>query len=203
MSGKETVNHPEHYCSGGYEAIEIMDAVFGREFVEGFCVCNAFKYLWRHKRKGGLEDLKKARWYLDKYIELAEGQKPEDGFLKRAREEAVKEAKRQIEESLQVALDGAPDYIAYVSEDLSRAVEDMIKGCKADFYIYGRREKSRDDRDKVSNYSATQVISGLSYGYEDGLLVYNRLLSNGEAEYYNLDLIGAIVGRRGGNGENK
>ena len=30
-----------------------------------FCLCNAFKYLWRYKNKNGAEDIKKARWYLD------------------------------------------------------------------------------------------------------------------------------------------
>lgn len=35
-----------------------------------FCVCNAFKYLYRHKRKNGVQDLEKAKWYIEKYIDL-------------------------------------------------------------------------------------------------------------------------------------
>ncbi len=42
-----------------------------------FCLGNVIKYLLRHKSKAGLEDLKKARWYLDRAIERAEGQHTE------------------------------------------------------------------------------------------------------------------------------
>lgn len=40
-----------------------------------FCAGNAIKYIGRYKMKDGLEDLKKARWYLDRLIELIEGKK--------------------------------------------------------------------------------------------------------------------------------
>lgn len=65
---KDMVNHPSHYETGKYECIEVMEEIFGREAIENFCACNAFKYLYRHKRKNGAEDLKKARWYLDRVI---------------------------------------------------------------------------------------------------------------------------------------
>lgn len=48
----------------------MMTEVFGKEAVQTFCRLNAFKYLYRSERKNGLEDIKKARWYLNKYIEL-------------------------------------------------------------------------------------------------------------------------------------
>lgn len=35
-----------------------------------FCICNAFKYIYRASRKNGIEDIMKAKWYLDKFIEL-------------------------------------------------------------------------------------------------------------------------------------
>lgn len=71
----ENVNHPKHYAlPGGIECIDIMVAVFGVGAVQIFCVLNAFKYLFRFKRKNGVEDVKKARWYLDKYIALEEKQ---------------------------------------------------------------------------------------------------------------------------------
>ena len=44
----------------------------GEEATKAFYICNAFKYLHRQKRKGGIEDIKKAKWCLDKYLELAE-----------------------------------------------------------------------------------------------------------------------------------
>lgn len=67
----DNVNHPQHYTHGKYECIEVMTDIFGPEAVKDFCIYNAFKYLWRHKYKNGVEDIKKAKWYVDKYIELS------------------------------------------------------------------------------------------------------------------------------------
>lgn len=64
----DPVNRPAHYTSGGIECIDAMQAAFGAEVVKDFCLCNAFKYLWRHHSKNGVEDLKKARWYLNRLI---------------------------------------------------------------------------------------------------------------------------------------
>lgn len=64
----DPVNHPAHYTSGGIECIDAIQAAFGAEVVKGFCLCNAFKYLWRHRNKNGVEDLKKACWYLNRLI---------------------------------------------------------------------------------------------------------------------------------------
>ena len=66
----DVINHPSHYETAGVECIEAMEITQGREAVKSFCLCNAYKYLWRHKNKNGLEDLKKARWYLDRYITM-------------------------------------------------------------------------------------------------------------------------------------
>lgn len=64
----DPVNRPAHYTSGGIECIDAMQAAFGVEAVKDFCLCNAFKYLWRHRSKNGVEDLKKCRWYLNRLI---------------------------------------------------------------------------------------------------------------------------------------
>lgn len=64
----DPVNRPAHYTSGGIECIDAMQAAFGDEAVKDFCLCNAFKYIWRHRQKNGVEDLKKARWYLNRLI---------------------------------------------------------------------------------------------------------------------------------------
>ena len=55
----EKVNHPQHYNShpSGVEAIDIVQYM-------GFCLGNAFKYVYRYQHKNGTEDLKKAIWYL-------------------------------------------------------------------------------------------------------------------------------------------
>ena len=66
------VDHPNHYATGKYECIDIMIETHGKEAVMDFCILNAFKYLYRHNYKNGIEDIKKASWYLNKYIELSE-----------------------------------------------------------------------------------------------------------------------------------
>lgn len=70
----DAVTRPEHYTHGRYECIEVMLDNFGKEAVEHFCLLNAFKYVWRSHYKNGIQDIKKAMWYLDKYLEL-EGEK--------------------------------------------------------------------------------------------------------------------------------
>ena len=70
MEEDNAVDHPPHYETGKFECIEVMEEALGREEVKDFCLCNAFKYLYRCTRKNGLEDLKKARWYLNKRIEM-------------------------------------------------------------------------------------------------------------------------------------
>ena len=67
---KESVNHPSHYHPDGIEAIDVIE-----DWKLGFCDGNALKYIARWQHKGGIEDLKKARWYLDRlisYLELPE-----------------------------------------------------------------------------------------------------------------------------------
>ena len=68
--GFDNVNRPAHYASGKYECIEVMLEELGRKVVMDFCLGNAFKYLWRHQKKNGIEDLRKCKWYLDKFLEL-------------------------------------------------------------------------------------------------------------------------------------
>lgn len=68
----DNVNHPSHYETGKFECIDVMVETQGVEATKDFCVRNALKYLYRHKRKNGLEDIKKAIWYLNKFVELEE-----------------------------------------------------------------------------------------------------------------------------------
>lgn len=70
----DNVEHPNHY-TGKYECIDVMIETQGIEATKNFCICNAFKYLWRHGKKNGVEDVKKAAWYLNKFIELETGEK--------------------------------------------------------------------------------------------------------------------------------
>lgn len=70
----DIVNYPSHYETGKFECIEVMTETLGADAVKDFCICNAFKYLYRFKRKNGIEDVKKAKWYINKYLEMTEGE---------------------------------------------------------------------------------------------------------------------------------
>lgn len=70
---RDNVNHPSHYTQGGIECIDaIKAATVGKEPMEAVCVANIVKYLWRYEEKNGLEDVKKARWYLERLIKEME-----------------------------------------------------------------------------------------------------------------------------------
>ncbi|MFS1513658.1 DUF3310 domain-containing protein [Chengkuizengella sp. SCS-71B] len=68
----DPINNPEHYIAGGIETIDFMKAKLTDEQFKGFCLGNVIKYCSRHEKKGGQEDLLKARWYLNKIIEVGE-----------------------------------------------------------------------------------------------------------------------------------
>ena len=70
----DMVNHPAHYEKYSIECIDAMRETQGVEATKQFCICNAFKYLWRHNAKNGDEDIKKASWYLNKAVSLIEGE---------------------------------------------------------------------------------------------------------------------------------
>lgn len=76
----DLVNHPSHYETGKFECIEVMEEALGRDVVKGFCIGNAFKYLYRAKRKNGLEDLKKAQWYLNRVISMEDEDTTKEGI---------------------------------------------------------------------------------------------------------------------------
>lgn len=67
---QDVVNHPQHYTQGGIECIDALEAATtGLTGIEAVCTANAIKYLWRWKRKNGVEDLKKAVWYIQHMID--------------------------------------------------------------------------------------------------------------------------------------
>lgn len=67
----DTINHPPHYTDG---KIEVIDYIEDKEL--GYHLGNVVKYVSRAGKKtpDPLEDLKKAQWYLDRYIKLLEEQ---------------------------------------------------------------------------------------------------------------------------------
>lgn len=73
-NSESRVAHPAHYqTSNGLETIDVMEA-FTEDMAgyEAVCTSNVLKYICRWKKKNGLEDLKKAEWYLKRLIERVE-----------------------------------------------------------------------------------------------------------------------------------
>ena len=71
---EDLVNHPEHYkAKNGLEAIDMIAAFTeGLQGMEAVCTANALKYLCRWHKKNGVEDLKKAKWYIEYLINMKE-----------------------------------------------------------------------------------------------------------------------------------
>ena len=67
----DNVNHPSHYTKGGVECIKAIEAAMSPEGFQDYCKGNVMKYIWRWRDKAGVEDLKKARVYLNWMIESA------------------------------------------------------------------------------------------------------------------------------------
>ena len=72
----DMVNHPQHYTQGGIECIDALKAAtVGKRGIEAVCVANVIKYLWRYEEKNGIEDIRKAKWYIERLLkELEESQ---------------------------------------------------------------------------------------------------------------------------------
>lgn len=69
------VNHPPHYTAGKVECIDALEAATtGLQGIEAVCTANAIKYLWRHQHKNGVQDLKKAIFYIERLIQHYEKQ---------------------------------------------------------------------------------------------------------------------------------
>lgn len=68
------VNNPPHYISEtGLETIDVIEAfTFNLKGMEAVCTANVLKYICRWKNKNGIQDLKKAKWYLDRLIDRIE-----------------------------------------------------------------------------------------------------------------------------------
>ena len=72
----DPVNRPEHYASGSLECIDWIEAMLTDEEFRGYLKGNILKYLWRYEDKGKpVQDLGKARWYLDRLLSTVEFEK--------------------------------------------------------------------------------------------------------------------------------
>ena len=68
----DSINHPKHYTTGNIEVMDFIQDKLTPEEFEGFCKGVILQYVCRCRFKGGLEDLRKAQWYLDRVIKAKE-----------------------------------------------------------------------------------------------------------------------------------
>lgn len=125
---EDNVNHPKHYTShpSGVECITITEHM---SFLRG----NALKYLWRADEKNGLEDLKKAAWYLNREIEK---QEPKGALLSPTRPMLVQNSVGDVVRDAPAPLGAKRGRKAKQSpEDLREPMIAFVKkhpGCKAE-----------------------------------------------------------------------
>ena len=86
-TNKDMINHPDHYQSAnGLEVIDVIkEFTSGLEGIEATDTGNILKYICRWKKKNGIEDLKKAKWYLEHLIDNVENrieEKDESDLIK-------------------------------------------------------------------------------------------------------------------------
>jgi len=67
----DNVNRPSHYTDGEIECIDALRSMLGEDF-GAFCQGTIVQYLWRYKHKNGVEDLRKAEWYLNALLKFEE-----------------------------------------------------------------------------------------------------------------------------------
>lgn len=72
---EDVVNHPSHYGDGSIECIDYMEDNMDPAMFMGYLEGNVKKYTHRYRYKNGVEDLKKAGWYLDYLIAVMERDK--------------------------------------------------------------------------------------------------------------------------------
>lgn len=70
MGMPDNIEHPEHYRHGAHECIDAIRSMLSEEEWKGYVKGNVLKYMWRESSKGGIEDLRKARWYLDNFDKI-------------------------------------------------------------------------------------------------------------------------------------
>lgn len=73
----DPVHSPSHYKVGSIETADAIEASMSADAWEGYLKGNILKYLWRYPYKGKREeDLRKARWYLDRLIKVVASKAP-------------------------------------------------------------------------------------------------------------------------------
>ena len=149
---KDMVNHPDHYKSEtGLEAIDVIEAfTFDLNGAEATNTGNVLKYMLRWKKKNGLEDLKKARWYLNRLINRVELLEKEnepvgDGMI--TMEEAIKNVNNILRGTFRGKIDCptcGQELIPLEPFDNIGEYNYWCDKCNLDFKIFNNNEKENE-----------------------------------------------------------
>lgn len=150
MNKTDNVNHPQHYkASNGMEAIDVIEAFTAD--LNGFEAThtgNALKYLLRWKQKNGLEDLRKARWYISRLIEKLD---PDEEFKHEAglfssEDELRNLIKRNLALEIYPATKPSIDFICQILEDAyNRKISYDVTDMKGDIINFAASSSSYAD----------------------------------------------------------
>lgn len=131
----DMVNHPPHYQGAdGIEAIDVIEA-----YDLGYHLGNAFKYFVRAGKKGSeIEDLKKARWYLARWINLRKAHYP-----RRSSRDELNEVPLPVDVVQAFGLIGKRAAAVYVL--LAAAGLSLYSGCRSDCFYMVQEAKAELD----------------------------------------------------------
>lgn len=98
--------NPSHYKQGKVECIDALEsATVHKTGLEAVCTANVIKYLWRYEAKNGLEDVRKAQWYINKLIDYLEYKDEIDKMIAELSAEEEKEEDPTAPSKLQTIID--------------------------------------------------------------------------------------------------
>lgn len=98
--------NPSHYKQGKVECIDALEsATVHKTGLEAVCTANVIKYLWRYEAKNGLEDVRKAQWYINKLIDYLEHKDEIDKMIAELSAEEEKEEEPTAPSKLQTIID--------------------------------------------------------------------------------------------------
>lgn len=98
--------NPSHYKQGKVECIDALEsATVHKTGLEAVCTANVIKYLWRYEAKNGLEDVRKAQWYINKLIDYLEHKDEIDKMIAELSAEEEKEEEPTAPSKLQTITD--------------------------------------------------------------------------------------------------
>lgn len=153
----DSVSHPNHYQSkSGLEVIDVIKAFTEDcEGIEAYYTGNVIKYVCRWKKKNGLEDLKKARQYLDWLIEkVGEKEPPKNGRYSMGENDCCSvECKCKSKEDdcfvpWQIQPKMVPTYEVGISPIEKQGAVEIIWDQFCDAFLNALKEVSKEEKEK-------------------------------------------------------